>query len=291
MDLEEEAEENKKEKVLPMNVMQIMNSLRTQAKQSVGNISSLQSWSSFKCALAAISDTQDVILNEIDMRFDFETNFNWEIMKKLCIPVWLKDMTKLRVLVERVAKGEYKAAGDEFGKSSRAERTALWYIMLGKKQQLCSLYNMEPQFRRVYELLLNDFSEQKYKTTAEKNAMALMSKQNYLLATAFFLLAGNIQSAIQVALGRLNDPVLAVLICRVVEGEDSKNLKQIYQEHFIERGEKLGDPYLVNLGRWLRKEYIKSLNAFKIEGGGGQNLQNIMKAGETSFNISYVNIQ
>jgi hypothetical protein len=48
----------------------------------------------------------------------------------------------------------------------------------------------------VYELLLNDFNEPKWRTTAEKNAMALMSKQNYLLATAFFLLANNIKSAL-----------------------------------------------------------------------------------------------
>lgn len=54
-------------------------------------------------------------------------------MKKLCIPIWLKDTAKLRMLTEKVAKGEYKAS-DEFGKTSKAEKTALWYIMLGKKQ-------------------------------------------------------------------------------------------------------------------------------------------------------------
>ena len=72
-------------------------------------------------------------MNEISTRFDFENNFNWDLMKKLCIPVWLKDVTKLKLLVEKVAKGEYKGSGDDFGKSSRAERTALWYILLGKK--------------------------------------------------------------------------------------------------------------------------------------------------------------
>lgn len=34
----------------------------------------------------------------------------------------------------------------------------------------------------------------------------------------------------------------------------------------------MGDPYMVCLGRWLKKEYVKSMNAFKIEGGGGSNL-------------------
>ena len=58
--------------------------------------------------------------------------------------------------------------------------------------------------------------------------MVLISKKNYMLSIAFFLLAGNIPSAIQVALTRLNDPILAVLIIRVMEGDDSELLKQVY---------------------------------------------------------------
>lgn len=65
------------------------------------------------------------------------------MMKKLCIPVWLKDIPKLKLLVEKVAKVEYKNAGDDFNKSSRAEKTALWYILIGKKNILCSLYKAE----------------------------------------------------------------------------------------------------------------------------------------------------
>lgn len=57
----------------------------------------------------------------------------WGLMRKLCLPLWLKDLGKLRVMVENVAKGEYKVDKDDFGKSSKAERTALWYLMLGKK--------------------------------------------------------------------------------------------------------------------------------------------------------------
>lgn len=35
---------------------------------------------------------------------------------------------------------------------------------------------MEAQYKRVYDLLTNDFNDKKWKTTAEKNAMVLMSK-------------------------------------------------------------------------------------------------------------------
>ena len=79
-------------------------------------------------------------------------------MRKTCLPVWINENSKLKQLVEKVAKTEYKQAGDDFGKSSRAERTAAWYIMLGKKNILCTLYRAETSFKRVYELLLNDFT-------------------------------------------------------------------------------------------------------------------------------------
>lgn len=160
---------------------------------------------------------QDVLINELQERFDFDSNLNYDLMKKLCIPIWIKDIPKLKNLINIIAKNEYKSTGDDFGKGSRAEKTALWYIMIDKKDQLTRLYKQEPAFKKVYELLLNDFSLPKWKSTAEKNAMVLMSKKNYLLACAFFLLAGNLRDAIKIALDKLNDAVLAVLMARLIE--------------------------------------------------------------------------
>ena len=81
------------------------------------------------------------------------------------------------------------------------------------------MYKQEPQYVKVYELLLNDFSLPKWKTTAEKNAMVLMSKKNNILSCAFFLLAGSLKDAIQIARDRIKDPVLAVLMARLMEKE------------------------------------------------------------------------
>lgn len=94
--------------------------------------------------------------------------------------------------------------------------------MLGKKNILCTLYRGEPAYKKVYELLINDFNEPRWKTAAEKNAMILMSKKNYMLSIAFFLLANNLRSAIQVAISRLNDPIFGLLLCRIIEGDDSE---------------------------------------------------------------------
>ena len=124
-------------------------------------------------------------------------------MKKLGIPVWLKDSVKLRTLVNLIAKVEYKIAGDDFNKSSKAEKTALWYILLDKKDMLAKLYKQEPQYAKVYELLLKDFNDKKNQTIAEKNAMVLMSKRNYMLAAAFFVLSGNLKDAVSIAIQKL----------------------------------------------------------------------------------------
>lgn len=194
------------------------------------------------------------MLNELQDRFDFEANLNYELLKKLCIPIWMKDTLKLKNLVNMIAKNEYKGAGDDFAKTSRAEKTALWYIMLDRKDQLIRLYKQEPTYKKVYELLLNDFTLPKWKTTAEKNAMVLMSKKNYLLACAFFLLAGNLKDAVSIALDKLRDANLALLMARLVEKENFNDYdegkkeetfqEKIYQSEFIQRGIRLEDPYL-----------------------------------------------
>jgi hypothetical protein len=106
----------------------------------------------------------------------------------------------------------------------------------------------------VYELLLNDFSIPKWKSTAEKNAMVLVSKKRNYLACAFFLLAGNIRDALFIAIDKMKDCVLGLLIARLFEKEDASSFDQpkkeesktemLYREHFIERGKRLEDPYL-----------------------------------------------
>jgi len=49
--------------------------------------------------------------------------------------------------------------------------------------------------------------------------MVLMSKKNNMLACAFFLLAGNLKDALKIASDKLQDPILAVLMARLMEKE------------------------------------------------------------------------
>lgn len=44
---------------------------------------------------------------------------------------------------------------------------------------LLNLYKQEPSQKKVYDFLLQDFTQAKIKTMASKNALALISKKNY----------------------------------------------------------------------------------------------------------------
>ena len=278
--------------------------MRSQLK---ANMSTVKNWNSLQCCLALHSEMQDVLINELSDRLDFEQNLNWDLMKKLCIPVWIKDTVKLKNLINIVAKNEYRLGGDDFQKTSRAEKTALWYILIDRRDQLTRLYKQEPQYVKVYELLLNDFTLPKWKTTAEKNAMVLMSKKNNMLACAFFLLAGNLRDGLKIAQEKLQDPILAVLMAKLMEKEkyndaeyedfsgapkqdkkvDEKHLDRIYLTEFIQRGLRLEDPFLQNIGYWQRKEYLQAVNAFHIDPSSLSNMDFFFKQSVTDFNLYY----
>jgi hypothetical protein len=90
-------------------------------------------------------------LNELQERFDLEQNASWNIIRDICLPVWIKDNSKLRNIVEWISKVAYKIAGDQNVKSasdgqsqySKAEATSLWYILINKKSLLINLYEKE----------------------------------------------------------------------------------------------------------------------------------------------------
>jgi len=50
---------------------------------------------------------------------------------------------------------------------------------------------------------------------------------------------------------------LAVVICRLQDpNNEKKQMDLIAEKYFIERGTLFNDPYLKNLGKWLKKDYV-----------------------------------
>jgi hypothetical protein len=142
-------------------------------------------------AMALHSDNQDVILDTLSDRFNFNDNLNWSLMRRLSIPLWLKNSTRLKQLIELVVKNEYRVATGKEG-TPRAESAALWYILLGKTAILQKLYKVEAGQEKFAEFLSKNFDDPKVRTIAGKNAMALVPKKKLHLACGFFLLANDL---------------------------------------------------------------------------------------------------
>jgi len=140
---------------------------------------------------------------------------------------------------------------------------AIWYILLKKKNVLLNLYSRSPSSEKIYNFLNHNFNEEKWKKASAKNAFALLSQKKLSLSIAFFLLGGYVSDAVQVAIDHLKDLELAVLICRLMDGEKSDALKTILKEVFIEKGRQYGDPFLASFGFWKLEMYIESLNVIE----------------------------
>lgn len=147
-------------------------------------------------------------------------------------------------------------------------------MLLNKKQALIELYEQEKGQGgdKVAQMLSQDFTQARWKTAAAKNALVLRQKQRYLLSATFFILANDLQGALQIVKESMKDPILAVLLCRMLILQQPNNeqtlqgyLDAIFDEHFIQRGKEFNDNYLISLGHWGKKEYIQAVNCLQTE--------------------------
>ena len=100
-------------------------------------------------------------------------------------------------------------------------------------------------------LLSNNFQEARWKTAALKNAYALLGKRRFEYAAAFFLLAGNLQDAVNVCLHQMRDLQLAVAVARVYEGDDGLVLRTLLEDKVLPQAAVEGNRWLATWAFWL----------------------------------------
>lgn len=76
---------------------------------------------------------------------------------------------------------------------------ALFYIAMKKKSIVWGLFRSQRD-ERMTSFFSNNFAEDRWRKAALKNAFALLGKQRFEHAAAFFLLAGALRDAIEVIL-------------------------------------------------------------------------------------------
>ena len=116
----------------------------------------------------------------------------------------------------------------------------------------------------------NDFTQDRWRRAALKNAFSLLSKQRFDHAAAFFLLAGKLWDAIDVCISRLNDIKLALFIARLYEGENGPCFERLLKESILGITtstvihEPSTDPFLRSIALWLLQDFSGALETLLV---------------------------
>lgn len=134
---------------------------------------------------------------------------------------------------------------------------SLFYLALKKKNVLLGLWKLSashPEHSVMTKFLANDFDQDRWQAAALKNAFALLGKQRYGIcfkileyAASFFILGGRLKDAVSVCLKQLNDPQLAVVLCRLYEGEDGPILTDLLEAQLIPSAIESEDRWLLSI--------------------------------------------
>lgn len=74
---------------------------------------------------------------------------------------------------------------------------AIYYLAMKKKSLVWGLFRSIDD-KRMTDFFSNNFAEERWRKAALKNAFALLGKQRFEHAAAFFLLAGALKDALEV---------------------------------------------------------------------------------------------
>lgn len=99
----------------------------------------------------------------------------------------------------------------------------------------------------VYYLINTVMQEERHRAAALKNAYVLMGRHQYELAIGFFLLGGDIISAITVCAKTFGDDQLALVICRLFEGQGGASERHLISKILLPSAIEKGDYWLASV--------------------------------------------
>ncbi|XP_053667929.1 dmX-like protein 2 [Anopheles marshallii] len=208
------------------------------------------------------SESEEELLNLIPSYVKGQPK--WHVLKELGVGWWLRNNNLLRQCIERLAKASFQANQDPLD-------AAIYYMAMKKKSVVWGLYRSKKD-EKMTSFFANNFSEDRWRKAALKNAFALLGKQRFEHAVAFFLLANSLNDALEVCLTKLEDLQLALVITRLYEGEHDPtppSFKKLLYEEVLgcdKNGENQDlsrahpDPFLRSMALWILKDYTGSLS-------------------------------
>ncbi|CAH0724980.1 unnamed protein product, partial [Brenthis ino] len=193
----------------------------------------------------------------------------WTTMRELGVGWWVRG-DLLRICIERLARASYMAKQDPMD-------AALFYLAMRKKTLLWGLFRSNRD-DKMTSFFANDFSEDRWRKAALKNAFVLLGKQRFEHAAAFFLLGGALKDALEVLITRLGDLQLAMVVARLYETDSAlpSSLKKLLMDEILggetENGEMdlehaHPDPFVRSMALWELKQYGDALDTLLSPAG------------------------
>ncbi|OAF72201.1 hypothetical protein A3Q56_00017 [Intoshia linei] len=210
--------------------------------------------------------SEDEILQQFPQIND--KNITWEHLKHLGVGFWSTNLEYIKKIILVIARNEFK-------KNNNPMDSALFYILLKKKNTLAALYRSQKK-DIMAKFFSSDFENHDCKRKALKNAYAMLGRQNFYYSVAFFLVSNRIKDAIKVCIDNLYDINLALIISRLYPCSDfdqnglivtclddwtkfNKMNLQNKQKFKNQNNSKLVDIFLPLMCFWVQNQYVLSL--------------------------------
>jgi len=203
------------------------------------------------------SESQDILVDNCVTAAGAQGSFNWTHMRAVGMGFWIRNTETLKRVVETVAKNIFMSHEDK-----DPIGCALFYLALNKKSVWFGLWKiakMHPEYGKMTGFLANNFSEPRWKQAALKNAFQLLGLQRFEYAASFFLLAGSLKDAVNVCIKNLKDFQLAVVICRLYEGDGSPLLADLLGKTVLPDAILQGNRWLAGIAYWHLGQREKAL--------------------------------
>lgn len=167
----------------------------------------------------------------------------------------------LRTWADIIARDTFHV-GNKGGVARDPIPCSLFYYALGNRRVVLQLWRQaawHPEQRKMITFLEKDFSEERWRTAACKNAFALLSQRRFEFAASFFLLGDSLQDAVNVCVKNLDDVQLAVAIARIKEArDDGPVLTRLLRERVLPNAIAQGDRYLAHWALWTLGERTRA---------------------------------
>uniref|UniRef100_A0AAQ5XXK0 RAVE complex protein Rav1 C-terminal domain-containing protein n=1 Tax=Amphiprion ocellaris TaxID=80972 RepID=A0AAQ5XXK0_AMPOC len=187
----------------------------------------------------------------------------WSELRAVGVGWWIRNINTLRKMVEKLGKAAFQRHNDPLD-------AALFYLAMKKKAVLWGLFRSQHD-EKMTTFFKNNFSEDRWRKAALKNAFSLLGKQRFEQSAAFFLLAGSLKDAIEVLMEKMEDLQLAMIVARLYEAdfENSSTCQGLLYEKVLGCNRDGSgyhcsrlhpDPFLRSIAYWIMKDYTRALD-------------------------------